>query len=98
MQKVIGKTFRILGLDGWKGRWVLEQDVHWNCWVKVAWFLPFSATPLTESYSFWYGLKNLFTLHKFVTELSLTTDDITRDRRDMHGSSHVIMPVQGQMG
>ena len=28
-------------------------------------FLPFSPVSLTELCSFWYGLKDLFTLHKF---------------------------------
>ena len=27
-------------------------------------FLPLSPVSLTELYSFWYGLKDLFTLHK----------------------------------
>ena len=52
-------------------------------------FLPFSPVSLTELCSFWYGLKDLFTLHKSVEKLSLTikTDDVTSGRRDMdpHG-------------
>ena len=52
--KVFVKAFRILGLDERKDRWVVEQD-----------FLPFSLASLTaELCSFWYGLKDLFTLHK----------------------------------
>ena len=69
-------------------RWVVEQDFHGNFQVSVTWF---SLVSLTELCSFWYGLKNLFTLHKFSwhTKLSLTikTVDITSGRRDVdpHG-------------
>ena len=49
-------------------RWVVEQDFHGNfrvnyalCFVVV---LPFSPTSLTESFSFWHGMKDLFFLHK----------------------------------
>ena len=51
-------------------------------------FLPLSPVSLTELCSFWYGLKNLFTLHKFATKLSLTVKtDVTKGRKDMdpHG-------------
>ena len=52
-------------------------------------FLPFSPVSFIELCSFWYGLKDLFTLHKSVEKLSLTikTDDVTSGRRDMdpHG-------------
>ena len=34
-------------------------------------FLPFSPVPLTELYSFWYGLKDLFTLHKLADKVVL---------------------------
>ena len=36
--KVLGKAFRILGLDERKGRWVVEQDFHGNFWVSVKCF------------------------------------------------------------
>ena len=47
--------------------------------------LPFSQVLLTGLCSFWYGLKDLFTLHKLSTKLSLTikTDDVTSRRRDV---------------
>ena len=34
-------------------------------------FLPFSPVSLTELCSFWYGLKDLFTLHKLATKVVL---------------------------
>ena len=61
--RVFRKAFRILGLGERKGRWVVEQDFHGNFQVHVTWFLPFSLVSLTELCSFWYGLKDLFTLH-----------------------------------
>ena len=33
--KVLGKTFRILGLNERNGRWVVEQDFHGNVQVNV---------------------------------------------------------------
>ena len=39
--KVLGKTFKILGLNERKGRWVVEQDFHGNFWVSVTWFFAF---------------------------------------------------------
>ena len=67
----------------------MEQDFHGNCQVNVTFFLPFSPMSLTGLCSFWYGSKDLFTLHKSVEKLSLSikTDDVTSSRRDMdpHG-------------
>ena len=61
MGKFLGKLkIRILELDERKGRLVVEQDFHGNFLV----FLPFSLVSLTELCSFWYGWKDLFTLHK----------------------------------
>ena len=34
-------------------------------------FLPFSPVSLTELCSFWYGLKDLFTLHKLADKVGL---------------------------
>ena len=34
-------------------------------------FVPFSPVSLTELYSFWYGLKDLFTLHKLADKVVL---------------------------
>ena len=71
--KFFGKAFRIVGLDEREGRlrWVVKKDFHGNFWVNVTWFLPFSLVSLTESCSFWYGLKDLFTLHKLADESCL---------------------------
>ena len=58
-------------------------------------FLPLSPVSLTELCSFWYGLKDLFTLHKL--SLTVKTDDVTKGRKDVdpHGR---LRAVQGQMG
>ena len=52
-------------------------------------FFPFSPVSLTESCSFWYGLKDLSTLHKLADKVALTvkTDNITggRGHVDLHG-------------
>ena len=59
-------------------------------------FLLLSLVSLTELYSFWYGLKDLFTLHKLADKVSLTvkTDDVTKGRKDAdpHGQ---LQAVQG---
>ena len=52
----------------------MEQDFHGNFQVNVTcffFFLPFSPVCLTELCSFWYGLKDLFTLHKSVDKVVL---------------------------
>ena len=54
-----------------------------NCYIGV---LPFSPLSLTELCSFWYGLKDLFTLHSWrVSKLSLTVKiyNVTSGRRDV---------------
>ena len=38
---LVGKAFRILGLDERKGRWVVEQDFYGNFQVNVTWFFAF---------------------------------------------------------
>ena len=77
MGKVFKKALRILileSLDERKGRRVVEQDFHGNFLVNVTYFfLPFSPVSLTELSSFWYGLKDLFTLHKLDRPLKLMT-------------------------
>ena len=56
---------------------------------------------LTELCSFWYGLKDLFTLHQLADKLKLSltikTDDVTSGRRDvdLHGW---LQAAQGQIG
>ena len=63
--KVFGKAFRILGLDERKGRWVVEKIFMGIFGSATHGFLPFSLAFLTaELCSFWYGLKDLFTMHK----------------------------------
>ena len=49
----------------------MEQDFHADFQVNVAWFLLLSPVSLTELCSFWYGLKDLFTLHKLADEVVL---------------------------
>ena len=64
-------------------------------------FLPLSPVSLTELCSFWYGLKDLFTLHKTKTKtklsLNVKTVDVTKGRKDVdpHGR---FQAVQGRMG
>ena len=62
-------------------------------------FLPLSPVSLTELCSFWYGLKDLFTLHKLPKKVVLErkTDDVTKGRKDLdpHGR---LRAVQGRMG
>ena len=60
MGKGLGKAFRILGLNGRKGkcRWELsETRFSRKFQVNVTYvhgFLPLSGASLTESYSFWF--------------------------------------------
>ena len=70
---VVRKAFRILGLGERKGRWAMEQDFHGDFQAKymLHGFLPFSPVSLTELCSFWYGLKDLFTLHKLADKVVL---------------------------
>ena len=59
---IFGKAFRIFGLDKRKGRWVVEKDFQRSFQVNVTWFFAFFSD-LLETWSFWYGLKDHFTLH-----------------------------------
>ena len=43
---LVGKVFRISGLDERKGRWVVEQDFHGSFQVNVTWFLAFFSSDL----------------------------------------------------
>ena len=43
---LVGKVFRISGLDERKGRWVVEQDFHGSFQVDVTWFLAFFSSDL----------------------------------------------------
>ena len=48
-------------------------------------FCRFSLVSLTELWSFWYGLKDLFTLHKSADKVifNYQTDDVTSGRKDV---------------
>ena len=66
-----GKAFTIRWRKG-TCRWVLEQDCSWflgQCYNHE--FLIFSLVSLTEPCSFWYGLKDLFILHRLVDNVVL---------------------------
>ena len=71
MQKVLGKAVRILGLNERKGRWVVRQDFMdiFGSMLQGVWL--FSPVSLTESCSFCYGLRYLFTPHKSVDKVVL---------------------------
>ena len=101
MGKVFRKAFRILGLDERKSSWVIEQDFMEILRSMLHVFLPFSLVSLTELCSFWYGLKDLFTLHKLLDKLKLSltikTDDVTCGRKytDLHGWLWVAQGANG---
>ena len=61
MGNVLRKAFSILELDERKNRPVVEHGFQVNV---TFFFLPLSPLSLTELCSFWYGLKDLFTVHK----------------------------------
>ena len=71
MGRVLRKAFRILGLGERKGRWVMEKIFMEIYRSMLHGFLPFSPVSLTELCSFWYGLKDLFTLHKLADKVGL---------------------------
>ena len=71
MGNVFRKALMISELDKRKGRWVVEQDFHGNFQVNVTWFFAFFSVSLTELHSFWYGLKDLYALHKLVDKVVL---------------------------
>ena len=76
----------------------MEKDFHGNLGSMLDGFLPFSPVSLTELYSFWGGLKDLFTLHTLADKLSLTikTDEVTSSRRDVDLLGR-LRAVQGHM-
>ena len=71
MGRVFRKAFRILGLGERKGRWAMEQGFMEIYRSILHGFLPFCPVSLTELCSFWYGLKDLFTLHKLADKVGL---------------------------
>ena len=71
MGKDFRKGFTILELDKRKGRWVVEQDFQEIFRSMLRGFFPFSPVSLTELSSFWYGLKDLFTLYKLTGKVVL---------------------------
>ena len=51
------------------GQWnKIFMEIYWSI---LHGFLPFSPVSLTELCSFWFGLKDLFTLHKLVDKVGL---------------------------
>ena len=71
MGNVFRKAFRILGLDEGKVGGLWNKIFVENFRSMVHGFLPFSLVSLTEFCSFWYGLKDLFTLHKLADKVIL---------------------------
>ena len=73
MGRVLRKAFRILGSGERKDGWAMEQDFHGDFQVNLTWFfcLRFSPVSLTELCPCWYGLKDLFTLHKLADKVVL---------------------------
>ena len=63
-------------------------------------FLPFSLVSLTKLCSFWYGLKDLFTLHTLAYKDALTikTDDVTSGGRKDVNPHGRLQAAQGRMG
>ena len=48
---------------------IVEHDFHGN--FQINGFLPFSLVSLTKLCSFWYGLKDLSTMHKLADKVFL---------------------------
>ena len=71
MGKVFRKAFRILELDERKGRPVVKQHFRRVIRPVLRGFLPFCPVSLNKLSSFWYGLKDLFTLHKLEDKVVL---------------------------
>ena len=71
MGKVFRKAFRTLELMKGKvdGKW--NKIVMQIFWSMLQGFSPFSPVSLTELCSFWYDLKDLFTLHKVADKVVL---------------------------
>ena len=69
---MFGKAFRIVGVDQKKGRWLVKQDFYGNFRVdlNVTWFFAFFFG-LHDGIKLWYGLKDLFTLHKLADKIVL---------------------------
>ena len=49
----------------------MEQDFPGDFHVNDTWFLLLSPVSLTELCSFWYALKDLFSLHKLADKVVL---------------------------
>ena len=58
-------------------------------------FLPFSSVSLTELCSFWYFLKDLFTLHKLSVEIIISSFLFVRKYVDQYGP---LRATQWRMG
>ena len=48
MGKVLEKAFRFLGLNGRKGKWLVEPDFYRNFWINVTWFLAIVLSSLLD--------------------------------------------------
>ena len=74
MEKAFGKTFRITRFDRRKCGKVVKKDLHKNFGVKfICVFFALCLAFLTELCYFWYGLKDLFPLHKLDDKVVLDT-------------------------
>ena len=88
---LVGKAFRILGLDEMKSRWVVEQDFHGHFQVNVTMmvFCLFLQRPWLKSTHSGMVWKISSLCTSLQTKLSLTvkTDDVTSGRKDVdpHG-------------
>ena len=49
----------------------MELDFNGNFRINVTWLFAFSPSSLTESCSFWYGLKDPFILYKLANKVVL---------------------------
>ena len=82
MGKVFGKALRILGLEERKVHSKVGSGTRFSWKFSgqyVTWFfLPFSGVSLTETCSFWYGLKDLFTLHMLLVADKVVFDHYKR--------------------
>ena len=58
----------------------MEQDFHGDFQSMSRGFLLLSPVSLTDLCSFWYGLKDLFTLHKLPKKVSLNVKTVTSQR------------------
>ena len=87
IQNVLGKFFRIVGLEGRKCRRLVEQDFHWNFLVNFLYFFHFSPVSLTELCSFWHIVSSCISSQRTKLSLTIKTDNVTSGTKDVgpHG-------------